>query len=99
MLLAPVAALIISFASHYCLEYLSPGKLTSYRELLTIYPLALVLSFLTPWGFLMYGGLILMLTGRPRPGFWCSIGGGVILGLFWPIWAVYLIKQAFSNRD
>jgi hypothetical protein len=28
MLLAPVAALAISFASHYCLEYFSPGKLS-----------------------------------------------------------------------
>ncbi len=87
MLLAPVAALIISFASHFCFEYFSPGKLASPRELITNYPLGLFMSLLTPWGWLMYGGLILMLTDRRRPGFWCSLGGGVILGLFWPIWA------------
>ncbi len=89
-LLAPIAALIISFGSHYCLEYFSPGKLTGYRELLASYPLGLVLSVMTPWGWLMYGGLILMLSGRRRPGFWCSAGGGVLLGLFWPIWASFL---------
>ncbi len=90
LLLAPVSALAISFASHYCYEYLSPGKLTGYRELLDHYPLGLALSLLTPWGWLMYGGLAMMLTGRQRPGLWCSLGGAVILGLFWPIWAAYL---------
>ena len=90
LLLAPAAALAISFASHFSLEYLSPGKLSGYRELLTTYPFGLLLSLLTPWGWLMYGGLIMMLTGRRRPGLWCSIGGGVILGLFWPVWATFL---------
>lgn len=90
MLLAPLAALVISFASHYCLEYFSPGKLSAQRDLLISYPLALVLSLLTPWGWLMYGGLMLMLTGKRRSGIWCSLGGGLILGLFWPIWASYL---------
>ena len=90
LLLAPALALILSFASRYCLEFLSPGKLTGYRELLTNYPLGLFLSLLSPWGWLMYGGLILMLTGRRRPGLWCSTGGGVILGFFWPIWAAFL---------
>ncbi len=90
LLLAPMAALIISFASHFCLEYFSPGKLTGYRELLTYYPLGLFMSLLAPWGWLMYGGLILMMAGRQRSGFWCSVGGGVILGLFWPIWASFL---------
>jgi hypothetical protein len=90
LLLAPAMALTISFASRYCLEFFSPGKLTGYRELLTNYPLGLFLSLLSPWGWLMYGGLILMPNGRRRPGLWCSIGGGVIFGLFWPIWAAFL---------
>jgi len=90
LLLAPAMALILSFASRYSLEYFSPGKLTGYRELITYYPLGLFLSLLSPWGWLMYGGLILMLNDRRRPGFWCSIGGAVILGLFWPIWAAFL---------
>jgi hypothetical protein len=90
LLLAPAAALIISFASRYVLEYFSPGKLTGYRELITYYPLGLFLSLLSPWGFLMYGGLILMLNGKRRSGFWCSVVGGVILGLFWPIWVAFL---------
>lgn len=90
LLLAPVAALVISFVSHFCLEYLSPGKLAEPREMITSYPLGLVMSLLTPWGWLMYGGLILMLTDRRRWGFWCSLGGGLILGLFWPIWVSHL---------
>ena len=90
IILAPVLALSLSFGSHLFLEYLSPGKLTGYRELLTHYPLGLILSLLTPWGWLMYGGLIMMVTGRRRAGIWCSVGGAVLLGLFWPIWAAYL---------
>ena len=90
ILLAPVSALLLSFASHLLLEYLSPGKLTGQRELLTNYPLGLIMSLLTPWGWLMYGGLIMMLTGRRRAGIWCAVGGAVLLGLFWPIWTAYL---------
>ena len=90
VLMAPVAARVISFGSRYCLEFFSAGKLTGYRELLTTFPLGLLLSLLTPWGWLMYGGLIMMINGRRRPGVWCSVGGGAILGLFWPVWATYL---------
>lgn len=90
LLLAPLAALAISFASHFCLEYFSPGKLTDKWLLLTDYPLGLVMSLLTPWGWLMYGGLILMLSGKRRAGFCCSIAGGLLLGLFWPIWASHM---------
>ena len=79
LLLAPLAALAISFASHFIFEYLSPGKLSDKRVLLANYPLGLVMSLLTPWGWLMYGGLILILTGKRRVGFWCSIGGGLLV--------------------
>ena len=71
VLMAPVADLVISFGGRYCIEFFSTGTLTGYRELLTTFPLGLLLSLLTPWGWLMYGGLIMMINGRRRPGAWC----------------------------
>jgi len=90
LLLGPVPALLISFVSWYGFEYFSPGKLSGIPEMLAIYPLGLLLSLLTPWGWLMYGGFLLMNTGKHKAGSWCSVSGAVILGVFWPVWATFL---------
>ncbi len=90
LLLGPATALLISCASWFGFEHFSPGKLSGFQTLFALYPLGLLVSLLTPWGWLMYGGLLLMNTGRYRVGMWCSFGGAVILGIFWPVWATSL---------
>ncbi len=90
LLLGPVLALLISYASWFGFEHFSPGKLSRIPEMLAAYPLGLVISLLTPWGWLMYGGFLLMSAGRHKAGVWCSVGGAMILGVFWPVWATFL---------
>ena len=90
LLLGPVAALLISFVSWFVFEHFTPGKLSRIPEMLAAYPLGLLMSLLTPWGWLMYGGLLLMRADKRRAGIWCSTGGAVLFGGFWPIWATFL---------
>ena len=90
LLLGPVTALLISLVSWYLYEYLTPGKLSRIPEMIAAYPFGLLMSLLTPWGWLMYGGLLLLSAGRSRMGFWCTSGGALLLGGFWPVWATFL---------
>lgn len=90
LLLGPVLALLISLLCWPLYDYLSPGKLSRIAEMLAAYPMGLLMSLLTPWGWLMYGGLLLSLTGRNKAGLWCTLGGAVLLGGFWPVWATFL---------
>ena len=75
-------ALALSFVSWFGFEHFSPGKLSRIPEMLATYPLGLLLSLMTPWGWLMYGGFLLMNAGKHKAGTWCSLGGAVILGAF-----------------
>jgi len=90
LLLGPVAALLVSFVSWFVFEYFTPGKLSRIPEMVKAYPFGLLMSLLTPWGWLMYGGFLLMNSGKNRAGIWCSVGGAVLLGCFWPVWATFL---------
>ena len=92
LLLGPLAALLLSFLSRTGLNHLSPDKLSSLAELVSAYPMGLFMSLLTPWGWLMYGGLILMMTDRIKIGVRCTLGGALLLGCFWPIWATFLVQ-------
>ena len=86
----PTLALAISFASWFALEQLSPGKLSEPFTLISVYPLGLVMSLLTPWGWMMYGGLVFMNTSKFKLGLYLTLAGAVILGAFWPIWSTDL---------
>ncbi len=90
VLLGPVLALLISVASWFGFDHFSPGKLSGIQKMLAAYPLGLLISLLTPWGWLMYGGFLLMNAGSLKAGVWCSVGGAVLLGVFWPVWATFL---------
>ena len=90
LLLGPLTALLISFVSWYVFEQVSPGKLSPIPEMLSVYPLGLLLSLLTPWGWLMYGGFLLMSAGNSKAGVWCTFAGAALLGGFWPVWASFL---------
>ncbi|MCP4041344.1 MAG: hypothetical protein GY731_05210 [Gammaproteobacteria bacterium] len=90
LLLGPVLALLIAIASWFGFDHLSPGKLSGFPEMVATYPLALLLSLLTPWGWLMYGGFLFMSSGKYKVGVRCSVAGGVILGIFLPVWATFL---------
>lgn len=91
LFIGPLLALFISFLSWFLINYLSPDKLQSFSGLLSNYPLGLLMSFLTPWGWLMYGGLLLMLGKSAKAGLYCTLCGAVTLGGFWPIWSTQLI--------
>lgn len=86
-MMGPVSALMISIPSWYVIDQLSPGKLAGIEVLFTMYPLGLLMSLLTPWGWLMYGGLLLMNNGKPKAGLACTVLGALLLGGFWPIWS------------
>jgi len=90
LLLGPVSALLISLLCWPFYDYLSPGKLSPIPDMLMAYPMGLLMSLLTPWGWLMYGGLLLSISGRNKAGLWCTIGGALLLGGFWPVWATFL---------
>ncbi len=90
LLLGPVFALLFSFASWYVINQLMPGKLNRIDVLVSMYPLGLLMSLLTPWGWLMYGGLLLMHAHKLKLGISCTVLGAMLLGGFWPIWATDL---------
>ena len=90
LLLGPVSALTISLGSWFVFEYFSPGRLSSIPDMLAAFPFGLLLSLLTPWGWLMYGGFLLMTAGNSRAGTRCTGGGAFLLGCFWPVWATFL---------
>ncbi|MDH5472998.1 MAG: hypothetical protein OEY61_09085 [Gammaproteobacteria bacterium] len=88
----PLLALVISFASWFAIDYLTPDKLNHPATLITAYPLGLVMSLLTPWGWLMYGGFFLMQSRKLKLGLSCTLTGAIILGLFWPIWSIDMVS-------
>ena len=88
--LGPVFALIISVASRSVFDRVSPGKLHGIDVMISMYPLGLLMSLLTPWGWLMYGGFLLMNAEKLKWGIWCTVIGAVLLGGFWPLWATDL---------
>lgn len=90
LILGPVFALIFSILSWNVIDQLSPGKLYGIDVMISMYPLGLVMSLLTPWGWLMYGGLLLMNSQKLKLGISCTVLGAVLLGGFWPIWATDL---------
>lgn len=90
LILGPVFALVLSMASWYVIEQISPGKLYGIEVMISMYPLGLLMSLLTPWGWLMYGGLLLMNSQKLKLGIWCTVIGALLLGGFWPLWATDL---------
>jgi hypothetical protein len=90
LILGPVFALLISIASWFVINRLSPGMLYGIDVMISMYPLGLLMSLLTPWGWLMYGGLLLMNSQKLKQGIWCTVIGAILLGGFWPIWATDL---------
>ena len=90
MFLGPVFALVLSIASWFVIDNFSPGRLYGIDVMISMYPLGLLMSLLTPWGWLMYGGLLLMYSEKLKLGIWCTVIGAILLGGFWPIWATDL---------
>jgi len=90
LILGPVFALTLSMASWYVFDLISPGKLHGIDVMISMYPLGLLMSLLTPWGWLMYGGLLLMNSEKLKWGIWCTVIGAVLLGGFWPLWSTDL---------
>ena len=90
LVLGPVFALIISVASWYVFDQVSPGKLHGIDVMITMYPLGLLMSLLTPWGWLMYGGFFLMNAEKLKWGIGCTVIGAMLLGGFWPLWSTDL---------
>ncbi|MCW8924395.1 MAG: hypothetical protein OQK69_12340 [Gammaproteobacteria bacterium] len=90
LIIGPALALIFSTLSWYIIEYLTPGKLAGIDVLFSQYILALLLSVMTPWGWLIYGGFLLMMTKNLKMGVSCTLIGALLLGGFWPIWATDL---------
>ena len=90
--LGPVFALLLSLFARRVYENFSPEQLADISTMLSSYPLGLAMSLLTPWGWLMYGGLFLLTTGKSKLGLWCTSGGAVIFGLFWPVWVTFLSR-------
>ena len=76
LILGPVFALTFSMASWYVIDQISP--------------LGLLMSLMTPWGWLMYGGLLLMNSEKLKLGIWCTLVGAILLGGFWPLWSTDL---------
>ncbi len=93
LLSGPVLAFLFSFASRFVLESVLPGNLVEVARMVRAYPLGLLMSLLTPWGWLMYGGLYLKLRGQHRSGMLCTVSGAVLLGGFWPVWATFLVTS------
>jgi len=93
LLLGPVLALVISCGSWFVFEFFSPGKLVDIGRMFYAFPQGLLMSLLTPWGWLMYGGVIMMHSGKARWGLICTIIGSVILGLFWPVWSTFMLNR------
>lgn len=87
LILGPLLALILSIPSWYIIEWFEPTKLIGLDAMIYSYPMGLLMSLLTPWGWLMGGGLLLMNSQKFKAGIACAIAGAVVLGGFWPIWA------------
>ena len=90
LILGPVFALIFSMASWSVINQVSPGKLHGIDVMIYMYPLGVLMSLLTPWGWLMYGGLLLMNSQKLKWGIGCTVIGALLLGGFWPIWSTDL---------
>ena len=90
LILGPVTALVFSIASWYVINQMSPGKLHGIDKMISMYPLGLLMSLLTPWGWLMYGGFLLMNSQKLKWGIVCTVIGALLLGGFWPIWSTDL---------
>ena len=93
LFLGPALALLISTGSWFVFEYFSPGKLAGIGDMIRAYPRGLLMSLLTPWGWLMYGGALLLFSGRSRRGMVCTVVGAVILGAFWPVWSTFILGR------
>lgn len=91
LFLGPCLALVISFPSWYLLDYISPDKLTGIAEMVGVYPKGLLMSLLTPWGWLMYGGLVMLSGDKQKPGVICTVAGAIILGVLFPVWATFIV--------
>ena len=85
LVLGYLLALILSTASWYVIEQLSQGKLYSLEFIVHMFPKGLLMSLMTPWGWLMYGGLLLMNSNKLKMGISCTLGGAALFGIFWPI--------------
>ena len=80
LILGPVFALTFSMASWYVFEQVSPGKLHGIDVMISMYPLGLLMSLLTPWGWLMYGGFFLMNAEKLKSGIFCTVTGATRAG-------------------
>jgi hypothetical protein len=92
LLLGPVLAFLVSLPSWHVLHYFSPDKLAGLTEMINAYPMGLLMSVMAPWGWLMYGGLIMMISKRQRLGLICTAIGATLLGVFWPVWSAFLVS-------
>ena len=92
LVLGPFLALLVSLPSWYVFNNITPDKLTGMAEMISIYPQVLLMSLLTPWGWLMYGGFVLMSGVKFRAGLVCTVLGAVLLGLFLPIWSTHIVS-------
>ena len=92
LLLGPCLALLITIPSWYVFNSLSPDKLTGIQDMIGVYPKGLLMSLLTPWGWLMYGGFLLMSGERRQLGVVCTVTGALVLGLFMPVWSTFLVS-------
>lgn len=90
LMLGPVFALVFSVACWHVINQFSPDRLHGIDVMIATYPLGLLMSLLTPWGWLMYGGLLLMNSQKLKLGICCTVTGALLLGGFWPIWATDL---------
>lgn len=91
LIIGPVLALALSPVSWYIINYLSPDKLGDMEILFSYYILGLLMSVMTPWGWLMIGGFLLMNSQKLKIGILCTLAGALLLGGFWPIWATALV--------
>jgi hypothetical protein len=93
LFLGPVLAFLFSLASWYGFKQLLPSdKILDMETMIITYPLGLLMSLLTPWGWLMYGGLLLIYSQKLRMGISCTVAGALLLGGFWPIWSTAMIS-------
>lgn len=92
LILGPVLAFLFSLASWYGFkQLLLSDKILGIEAMIINYPLGLLMSLLTPWGWLMYGGFLLMYSQKLRMGISCTVAGALLLGGFWPIWSTGMV--------
>lgn len=93
LILGPALAFLFSLASWYGFKQLLPSdNILGIEAMIIHYPLGLLMSLLTPWGWLMYGGFLLMHSQKLRLGLSCTIAGALLLGGFWPIWSSGMVS-------